>query len=360
MLKKFPKTLNDLTGYVVYEPEGYDKTKKYPAIFFFHGIGERGDGSDSGLDNLKVFIENQWNNFMSGLISNKWILIAPQLQLNANWSQNYFTDAIRFAKNYSIDEDRKILMSISLGGQMGWSVPATTQEFAGVLNICPVWVMSNFCNIKSPLWAFHAENDPVVSSSGTKSAVSAINVCQPPVKAKQTILNKNYHEIWGEVLSPVLLPGESQTAWQWMEQQKRGVTVEPIPTPPVQPSTPTVKADASATLTSVTGTTAMLDGSKSSGYKQTSQGYKDLVWNMISQPQGSDWNVFPNFNKTGEKITLQNLSAGEYTFELTAKDSKGNPSTDTVKITVTKGKQQVGTATVDGKAAVLYSDHTWQ
>lgn len=367
MLKKFPKTLNDpLTGYVVYLPDDYDKNKKYPTIIFFHGQAEQGNGD---AENLYTFINAEWNNFMGswGLGSNKWILVAPHLITPAGgyyaaaWNESYLKDALRFARQYSIDEDRKILLDVSLGGAMGWLAPSITTEFAGAVNICPIYVQVNFCNIKTPVWALHAADDPQVSPSGTTSAINAINNCNPPIKAKKTILPTGGHFIWGTVLSPVLIPGESMTAWQWMEQQKRGtVTVDPT-TPPVIPSpvVSSVKADASATPINVVGTTLTLDASKSSGYKETSLGYADLVWNVISHPEPWDWNIFPNFNKTGKKIALQNLVPGEYIFELTAKDTKGVANTDTVKVTVTKGKQQVGTATVDGKNAILYSDHTW-
>lgn len=357
-LKKFPKTLDDpLTGYVVYQPDNYDKNKKYPVIIFFHGQGEQGNGNVEGL---YTFINAEWNNFMSGLVSNKWILVAPQLitppagYYAAYWSDNYLKDALRFARQYSIDEDRKIILSISLGGQMGWTAPANTTEFAGVLNICCVGVQTNFCNIKAPVWAFHAEYDPRVSSENTKSAIAQVKACNPPTAPRMTILSKNYHEIWGEVLSPVLLPNESQTAWQWMEQQKRGATVEPTPPiviPPAQPSG--LKADGSATLTSVNGTTATLDGSKSEGYKLIS-------WVLQGYPNGGTWNIFPNYDKIGVKKKVENLVPGEYTFQLLAEDGKGGKSTDTVKLNVVTGKQQVGTGTANGQPAVLYSDNTWK
>lgn len=364
MLSKFPKKSGELTGHVVYEPDGYDKTKKYPVIIFIHGMGEKGDGTSEGLKVLFDFVNSEWNGFMKGLISNKWVLVAPQLSWGEEWSEKYMDSALSVARKYSIDEDRKILIPLSLGGQLGWHYPGKSNEFAGVLPICPVWMQANFCNIKTPVWAFHADKDPRVPYTGTRSAVDAINVCQPPVKAKLTTLKSSLHEIWGIVLDLILIPGESETAWQWMERQKRGAAIPPpenfrVP-PPI--TTLELKADASATLTSVVGTTALLDGSRSVGYKQTPQGYKDLVWNLLLYPAGKDtWNVFPNFNKTGEKLTVHNLVPGEYEFELTAKDPEGNIDTDYVKLKVTapSGRQQVGTGTVDGQPAVLYSDHTW-
>jgi hypothetical protein len=87
------------------------------------------------------------------------------------------------------------------------------------------------------------------------------------------------------------------------------------PPAPVTPISSTLKADASATLTNVVGTTAVLDGSKSTG------AYTYSSWEVISGP-GSTWKVFPGFKKGGVKLQVENLEPGQYVFEQTIGDNK--------------------------------------
>ena len=235
-LKKYPKTLGDLTGYVVYEPEGYDKTKKYPVVFLIHGQGERGDGSEAGLQNLFDFIGNPWNYFMDNLKKNNVILIAPQLPWSLSyWPLNYCTEALKFAGNYSIDPDRKYLMGISLGGHIAWGYPKTDatkgNEFAAIVAICCVGTSAgDFCNIKSPVWAFHGGNDGVVSKANSKAAIDAMKLCGNK-EAKYTELANQGHDIWGLVLDHMLEYGESETAWAWMLRHKKAGEIPPVPNP---------------------------------------------------------------------------------------------------------------------------------
>lgn len=237
MLKKLAKTLGQLTGFVVYEPDGYDKTKQYPCVFLFHGIGERGDGSDTGLQNLFDFINNPWNHFLDNLKKNNVILIAPQLPWDLNyWPLNYCDDALKFAQNYSVDQNRKYLMGISLGGGIAWGYPKADdkkgQEFAAIIPICCVSAGGDFRNVKSPVWAFHGANDGDVSPANSRAAFDAIKAANPPEAPKYTELKNQGHAIWGLVLDLLLDVGESQTAWHWMLSKKKSGTPIPEPPPP--------------------------------------------------------------------------------------------------------------------------------
>lgn len=234
MLKKFPKVLGELTGYVIYQPDNYDKNKQYPTIFLFHGIGERGDGSEGGLQNLFDFINSPWNGF-DRLKRNEFILIAPQLPWSeSHWPLKYADDAMKCAAKFSVDLGRKYLMGISLGGGIAWGYPASSasagQEFAAIVPICCIGVQGNFCNIKSPVWAFHAADDYVVSPQNTSAAIDQIKACNPPKEPKFKLLPKGGHTIWGLALGQLLNYGESETPWDWMLSQKKAGA--PPTTPP--------------------------------------------------------------------------------------------------------------------------------
>jgi predicted esterase len=355
-LKKIPKSQANNTGYVVYEPSNYDPAKKWPLVLFFHGDGQIGDGTDAGLQTIVDLIDSPWYPWMAQLKKDRFVMIAPQLQPGLGyWPLSYGDNALAFSDQYSIDQSRLYLTGLSRGGGIVFGYPSSSvedgQKFAGILACCCISVGGNYSLVKSPLFAYHAKDDKQVPWTGTDSIVKAINASNPPVKAQAKFYDTGGHEIWGRVF------GENE-AWDWLLAQKKG---SPIPiNPPITPAPSTLKADASATQTNVVGTTAILDGSKSVGYKNSWY----LGWKELSRPPGSTYDIWdmPNSGKSGEVVKLKNLVPGKYKFQLDAGDGNGNTAIDTVEITVSAaptGAKIVGTSTVNGKNVNLLEDNTW-
>jgi hypothetical protein len=355
MFNKIAKTTKT-NGYVVYLPDNYDASKKWPVQFFFHGDGQIGDGSEAGLQSIIDLIDSPYYPWAAQLKKDRCIMIAPQLNpqpYNIYWPLSYADEALEFAKQYSIDTNRLYLSGISRGGDIVFGYPASSvdngSKFAAILACCCVSVGGNYSFVKSPVMAYHAKNDPIVSYLGTDSTIKMINAANPPVKAIAKFFDIGGHEIWGLVFG-------NNEAWDWMLGQTKGSTPVPI-NPPVPTST--LKADASATQTTVAGTTAVLDGTKSVGYK------KGVPWDYMSwavlSGSGQTWTVFPNGNKIGEKLTVQNLVPGNYVFEETVKDENGNISTDRVAMTVSAvlGKKIIAEVTIAGKVITIFDDNTW-
>jgi fibronectin type 3 domain-containing protein len=97
------------------------------------------------------------------------------------------------------------------------------------------------------------------------------------------------------------------------------------------PPTPTINTHASASPTTVTGTTTQL----SVGATDSSGG-SDLIYTWTStHPQGS---LPPSFSDNGDdtsdNVTATFTAAGNYTFEVTVTDGAGNVTTDQVLVTV--------------------------
>jgi dienelactone hydrolase len=366
MYQKFPIKDGQVTGYLVYLPDAYDPkdtATKWPVKFLYHGDGQIGDGSEASLDSLLMMITNPWYSWGIQVRKNRFILICPQLLAkHGNWvwdtgKFSYAEDALKFAAQFNIDTSRMYWAGISRGGGMVWAYPASTVErgkkFAAIISCCGIEGWNANSNIKSPTRAYHSETDGVVDVQSSKQAIANITAGNPPVKP-QFIPIGTSHDIWGLVF-------QSDDLYNWMLAQSTSgtVPVQPSDNPPPLNPTATLNADASATVTTVSGTTAVLDGRKSVGYKKSTN-YSDLSWRMIKHPDVNDpnvWDVFPGYNQIGEVVNIKNLHPGEYVFELVAGDDRGNKDSDQVKITVLAGKKIVVDIPIPvGKTRVIQYD----
>lgn len=342
MTKTIPQSGTMLSGLAIIQSDKLDKSKPATGILFAHGIGEIGNN----IQTVSNFLTNQTPNLVALINSGNFILIAPQLQPlplgggASPWSPNYFDFAYDYlVKNYSVNQ-KVFITGLSWGGQELWQWAGLhTDKLLGIVASCACYADTNFCNITVPVIAYHAKNDSQVPYSEGQVAINKILACNPKNPAQFIPYETGDHYIWNTVYGEPAVKSFFNGG---------SVVIPPSPTPT------TLKADASATLTNVLGTTAVLDGSKSTGYNKWTIG-----WNVKSQPKNSDWNIFPGYNKMGAVVNLQNLSAGQYVFELTASDDKGNTSKDTVTLNVTAGKKIIQVITVNNKPANLFEDFTW-
>ena len=114
-----PKTVyisDNIGGYWEYLPADYATSgKTYPVLFFFHGVGEIGDGSTSSLQLvLKNGPPKLINNgtFPKTFTSNgktfSFIVICPQMR-TSQWKMTDYNALIAYAKSkYRIDNFMRI------------------------------------------------------------------------------------------------------------------------------------------------------------------------------------------------------------------------------------------------------------
>lgn len=294
-----------------------------PLVVFLGGIGERGN-----IQALENFINSEYNNIVKA-IDTGFILIAPLLP-SGEWENHYVDAALDYAtKVLPVRLDQITIMGVSLGGGGVWKYISHSLENAKKFNvaipICGVGGWSNLKNVADaglPVWAFHAIDDNVVGVGNTISAVDTINSFKPVIPAKKTIYPKGTfgtvpHYIWARVCDPDKSPGiegEKVTIWQWMKQNTNikhvAVTTITAPPPVSTPIPTTLKAIAE--IKNLTATTATLDGSKSEGNPAYA------TWDVLKYPPKARFDIWPNgWNKGGLVINVNNLSAGEYLFELT-------------------------------------------
>jgi hypothetical protein len=205
-------------GYLEYLPLGYhlDSTKSWPLIVFLHGLGEVGDGSSLGLDEIDdggipKYIATQGKHYPA-------IVISPQTSNNwgnTNGVHNLMTHLIG---KYRVDTNRIYVTGLSLGG-IGTlfyllaqpSVVAAAVPISGQ-NQSP----NAICGaVNNPVWAFHNNGDTTVAASGTTSFINTLNACNSPARstpALMTIYNSTAHNAWDPAYSTASL-------WDWMFAQ---------------------------------------------------------------------------------------------------------------------------------------------
>lgn len=211
-------------GYQVWVPEGYDAAKRWPAILFLHGAGERGD------DNVKQTTIGLGPLLRAGKVSPPAVVVFPQCPEGSNWtaSKQRALDALDEAeREFSIDPHRVSLTGGSMGGAGVWSVAAAApRRFSALAPICG-WVhlpasvtelrdpvAATFADLAArlpniPIWIFHGTADPVVPVSESRGMAGVLGA-----NAAYTEFAGVKHNAWD--------PAYTTThVLEWLTKQKR-------------------------------------------------------------------------------------------------------------------------------------------
>jgi predicted peptidase len=190
-------------GYYEYLPKGYEASadKKYPVIFFFHGISERGNGTSE----LKFLLRNGIPQLISKGQNFPFIIIAPQLRKNhADWYPFYMNEVVEYArKTLRIDDTRIYITGLSLGGGGAWGYAEVFPEkVAAVAPVCghyndPAKACSVYAKNHIPIWVFHGALDKTVSIDRSRMMIDALNDCSDIYpKPIFTVYEKVGHDSW--------------------------------------------------------------------------------------------------------------------------------------------------------------------
>ena len=149
------------------------KTKEgeqYPLVVYLHGMGERGDDSILVLkyNGAVDFAAPEWQE------EHPCYVFAPQCPENMDWTSEENVKLLYKAikelpEKYPIDNNRVYLTGFSMGGTGTWNLIARYPDlFAAAMPVCGAGIAKNMDTAKSvPVWAFHAEDDPVVPVSAS-------------------------------------------------------------------------------------------------------------------------------------------------------------------------------------------------
>ena len=182
--------------YRLFVPENLDAGKTYPLVLFLHGGGERGD------DNEKQILANQGPTIWAKpeeQAKRPCFVLAPQARNVPDGGFGITRDAenkLNLARVFELSQDAKMAMKVlqqvmseypvdknrvyatglSQGGYGTWNLNlAYPDVFAAMVPICgggdPALAASL---IQKPIWAFHAEADPIIPVSYSRNIVQAL------------------------------------------------------------------------------------------------------------------------------------------------------------------------------------------
>jgi predicted esterase len=319
-------------GFYEYKPVNYnaDPSKKYPLIVFLHGIGERGDGASQLpmilANGIPKYINAGHDMTFTSLTGQEetFLVLSPQLSASyGSWQNIYVEEMLKYAKaNLRIDTNRIYLTGLSLGGGGTWNYAtaslANARQFAAIAPVCGTNNWSNLCNLATanvPVWAFHAQDDGIVSVSNTNNAINQLNACNPAVRPIKTIYPNGNHWIWDRSYDTVN-SFHNPNVFEWFLGHARNL---PANTKPV------ANAGADRIITLPLSTVTLNGGAS----VDTDGSIARASWRMIQSP-GGGWLQSPN----AINCNANNLSQGVYRFELTVVDNRAGWSMDTVTVTV--------------------------
>ena len=167
-------------------PKNYDAKQKYPVVLFLHGAAARGDDNEKQLDWGARF-------FLEPLARDKYpcFLVVPQCPRSSSWVGSSLGGGLREAEplllaiqateslgqKFNIDLKRFYLTGVSMGGHAVWTcVIRQPERFAAGVPVCgsgdPGSVTDAIAK-KTPVWAFHSDDDHLVNVQFARDMVKA-------------------------------------------------------------------------------------------------------------------------------------------------------------------------------------------
>lgn len=231
-------------GYYEYLPEGYGTGTRFPLIVFFHGAGERGNGS---LAELPRVLQHGPPKLIEEGKEFPAIVISPQTA--TNWLSGITTPFVNYLlANYDVDPDRVYITGLSLGGQGTWEYARVhPSNVAAIVPICgPKNGTADYSVLRGiPLWTFHGVDDDIVPIERIQDILEQITGVRPDVankgghtgyfegaswnwRAGQTApaagenptftVYKGGHYVWPAAY-------DNQGMWDWLFAQRRSASI---------------------------------------------------------------------------------------------------------------------------------------
>lgn len=190
-------------GYYEYLPASYATSgrRTYPLLVFFHGFGERGNGTTD----LPLVLRNGPPRLIE---SGRWldatkapfIVVSPQSASGSPRADEVQAFLETLLATYRVDPARVYLTGLSAGGYTTWRYLEKYQDLvAAAVPIAGGGNPKLACGMTEvPVWAFHGDADDVVVVDQSVAMVDAMNACSPAPteRAKLTVYTGIGHDSW--------------------------------------------------------------------------------------------------------------------------------------------------------------------
>ncbi|HPC82347.1 MAG TPA: dienelactone hydrolase family protein [Thermoanaerobaculaceae bacterium] len=192
--------------YALYVPPSFHRRRAWPLVLFLHGSGECGsDGLrqlSQGLPQAILAAPEKWPTLV--LCPQK---PTPDTEWEA-WDDVLMAMVERVRSAYPVDEHRIALTGLSQGGHGAWVLGARHADlWSAVAPVCgyvpvrrgaPGIVLDRQAIARAlartRVWAFHGEDDPIVSVGETREVAAALEDAGAPPRL--TIYPDLGHDAW--------------------------------------------------------------------------------------------------------------------------------------------------------------------
>jgi predicted peptidase len=229
----------NIQGYYKSLPARYaESDQKYPAIIYFHGGGQYGNGSTDLPQVLEEGIPKLINekkfppSFTVGDEKFSFIVVAPQFTKMPD--NDDIQQLIKHAKDsLRIDPARVYLAGLSLGSRMLSDYAAyRPTEIAAITAMAGAPQIDDNLNAKCtamvnaelPVWQFHNRDDSAWYYSEASRYIQVFNSLNPVIPAKLTTFEvgtaRLHHDCWTKGTDPAYKE-DGKNIYEWMLQYKR-------------------------------------------------------------------------------------------------------------------------------------------
>ncbi|MCE5313483.1 MAG: prolyl oligopeptidase family serine peptidase [Armatimonadota bacterium] len=209
-------TIDIPTKYMLYLPKDYgaDVNKRWPLVFFLHGMGSWGADVTKLKKYGPVKLVEDGREF-------PFILVSPLCPVFFHWCYQieWLKELLdKIEADYSVDNNRIYLTGLSMGGYASWALAARQPDrFAAIVPICGGGNPNDAPLMKDiPMWVFHGDKDRVVPLSESQKMVDAVKAAGG--NPKFTIYPGVDHDSWTDTYNN----GE---VWDWLLEQRRTARV---------------------------------------------------------------------------------------------------------------------------------------
>lgn len=356
--KYYPKSTSNLVGFVAILPDTYTSTKKYPVIFFLHGMGNRGSGTQAELENLVLGAwsdDKTWRfpapvhkDMQAAVDKYGIIVIVPQTA--DDWQVSHWKHLESWARpSLSIDWNRVMLAGFSMGAGGALYIAGSSSEVAKLIKcvtaLAPTSRTAVWTNLATQGVAVLAccnNGDTTTPKWNTENAVNQINARNPIIKAISIIYPESGHGGEDKTFGLTPVPGSNMNIYEWLLADK-----QPFP----------IAAESTALVANagpdqvITTPVVRLDGRASQNYGDGLNGQ----WFCVEAPAGIDTaSLWGGYIVSDLKLPKPGAYAFELRFKQGGADSmrveyKSEASTKTVtsieqvshRVTFSDGTQEV-------------------
>ncbi len=199
--------------YVVFIPTSYTPERKWPAILFLHGAGERGSDNRAQIRvGIAPAIRKRVDSF-------GFITVMPQCVTKKWWTASSELDGALAAlaktrQEYAIDPARIHLTGLSMGGHGTWTLAVKEpKRWASIVPVCGLGDPRHARAIAHlPCWCFHGAADGVVPVLNSRDMVNALK--KAGGKPRYTEYAGVGHNSWDRAYG-------TEELYTWMLAQRR-------------------------------------------------------------------------------------------------------------------------------------------